>query len=66
MRLRPLIRPSIAVSLLPILTGCHISRVPSPALSMAAALSAGGLLATHFLIRSYARHGQSSNVSSVS
>jgi hypothetical protein len=43
MRLRPLIAPPIALSLLPILTGCHLSRVPSPALSMAAvALSAGG------------------------
>jgi hypothetical protein len=52
MRLRPLIAPPVALSLLPILAGCHLSRVPSPALSMAAiALSAGGLLGTHLLIR---------------
>jgi hypothetical protein len=45
MRLRPLIVPSVAVSLLTILTGCRLSRTPSPALSIAAvAVSAGGLL----------------------
>jgi hypothetical protein len=50
-RPRPLIAPPVAVSLLPILTGCHLSRIPSPALSMAAvALSVGGLLGTHLLI----------------
>jgi hypothetical protein len=41
-RLRSLIAQPVAVSLLPILTGCHLSRIPSHALSMAAvALSAG-------------------------
>jgi hypothetical protein len=51
MRLRPLIAPPIAMSLLPILTGCHLSHMPSPALSMAAvALSAGGILGTHLLM----------------
>jgi len=45
MRLRPLIVPPVAASLLTILTGCHLSRTPSPALSIAAAaVSAGGLL----------------------
>ena len=42
MRLRPLFARPVAVSLLTFLTGCHLSRIPSPALSMAAvALSAG-------------------------
>jgi hypothetical protein len=51
MRLRPLIAPPVAVSLLTMLTGCHLSCIPSPALSMAAvALLAGGLLGTHLLI----------------
>jgi hypothetical protein len=60
MRLRPLIAPPIALSLLPILTGCHLSSVPSPALSMAAvALSAGGLLGTHLLISLSARYERS-------
>jgi hypothetical protein len=45
MRLRPVIVTPVAVSLLTILTGCHLSRTPSPALSIAAvAVSAGGLL----------------------
>ena len=60
MRLRPLIAPPIALSLLPILTGCHLSRAPSPALSIAAvALSAGGLLGTRLLISFGARYGRS-------
>jgi hypothetical protein len=51
MRRRPLIAPPIAMSLLPVLTGCHQSRVLSPALPMATvALSAGGLLGAHLLI----------------
>jgi hypothetical protein len=49
MRRRPMIAPPLALSLLPILTGCHLGRVPSPALSMAAvALSAGAWI--HLLI----------------
>jgi hypothetical protein len=53
MRLNPLIASPLAMSLLSILTGCHLCRVPSPALSMAArAMSAGGLLGTHLLIGS--------------
>jgi hypothetical protein len=40
---RPLFARPVAVSLLTFLTGCHLSRISSPALSMAAAtLSAGG------------------------
>jgi len=51
MRLRPLFARPVAVSLLTFLTGNHLSRIPSPALSMATAtLSAGGLLGTHLLI----------------
>jgi hypothetical protein len=53
MRLNPLTASPLAMSLLSILTGCHLGRVPSPALSMAArAMSAGGLLGTHLLIGS--------------
>jgi hypothetical protein len=60
MRLHQLIAPSIAVSLLSILTGCHLSRVPSPAVSIAAvALSVGGLLATHLFITRASKYGQS-------
>jgi hypothetical protein len=56
MRLRAV---PIAMSLLPILNGCHLSRVPSSALSMASvALSLGGLLATHLLISRSAKHGR--------
>jgi len=43
MRLRPLFARPVAVSLLTFLTGNHLSRIPSPALSMATAtLSAEG------------------------
>jgi hypothetical protein len=60
MRLRPLFARPVAVSLLTFLTGCHLSRIPSPALSMAAvALSAGGLLGTHLLIALSAKYGRS-------
>ena len=60
MRLRPLFARPVAVSLLAFLTGCHLSRIPSPALSMAAvALSAGGLLGTHLLIALSAKYGRS-------
>jgi hypothetical protein len=58
MRLRPLNAPPVAMSLLPILTGCHLGRIPSPALSVAAvALSVGGLLGTHLLITLGAKYG---------
>jgi hypothetical protein len=51
MRLRPLIGPPIAMSFLLILTGCHLSHMPSPALSMATmALSAAGILGTYLLM----------------
>ena len=51
MRLRRLIAPPAAVSLLAILTGCALSRTPPPALSIAAiAVSAGGPLGAHLLI----------------
>ena len=60
MRLRPLFARPVAVSLLTFLTGNHLSRIPSPALSMAAvALSAGGLLGTHLLIALSANYGRS-------
>jgi hypothetical protein len=60
MRLRPLIAPPVVLSLLPTLTGCHLSRIPSPALSMAGvALSAGGLLGTYLLITLGAKYGRS-------
>jgi hypothetical protein len=45
MRLRPLIAPPAALSLLVILTGCHLGRTPALADSIAAvAVSAGGYL----------------------
>jgi hypothetical protein len=51
MHLRQLIAPPVAVSLLAILTGCHLSLIPSPALSAASvAVAAGGLLGAHLLI----------------
>jgi hypothetical protein len=42
MRLGPLIAPSVAASALAILTGCHLSRIPSPALSTASVSGGGG------------------------
>jgi hypothetical protein len=60
MYLRRLIAAPITMSLLPILTGCNLSRVPSPALSAGAvALSAVGLLGTHLLIPLGPKHGRS-------
>jgi hypothetical protein len=51
MRHRPLIAPPSAVSLLAILTGCHLGRTFSLADSIAAvAVSAGGLLRAHLLM----------------
>jgi hypothetical protein len=51
MRLRPSIGPPVAVSLLAILTGCHLGRTPSLADSIAAvAACAGGILRAHLLI----------------
>jgi hypothetical protein len=59
MRRRPLIAPPVAVFLLAIVTGCHLSRTPSPALSMAAvAVSAGGLLVAQLLISLSAKYGR--------
>jgi hypothetical protein len=56
---RPLIVPLVALFLPAILTGCHLGRTPSPALSMAAvAVSAGGLLVTQSLISLGAKHGR--------
>jgi hypothetical protein len=60
MRLRPLIALPAAVSLLAILTGCHLSRIPSPALSTASmAMLAGGILGVHLLIALGAKYGRS-------
>jgi hypothetical protein len=60
MRLRQLIAPPAAVSLLPILTGCHLSRIPSPALSIAVvASSVAGLVGTHLWIALGAKYGRS-------
>lgn len=51
MQCLPLIVSPVAASLVAILTGCHLSRTPSPALSMAAvALSAGSLLMVQSVI----------------
>jgi hypothetical protein len=56
---RPLIAPLVAQLFLAILTGCHLGRTPSPALSMAAvAVSAGGLLVAQSLISLGAKHGR--------
>jgi hypothetical protein len=56
---RPLIAP-LAVMFLPaILTGCHLSRTPSPALSMATvAVSVVGLLVAQSLISLGAKHSR--------
>jgi hypothetical protein len=60
MRLRPLTAPPVVVSLLPILTGCHLSSIPSPRLSIAAAvLSAAGLLGTHLFVALGAKYSNS-------
>jgi hypothetical protein len=48
---RQLVIWPMAISSLLILTGCHLSRVPFPASSMAAiAVSVGGLLGVHLLV----------------
>jgi hypothetical protein len=51
MRICQLITPYALICSLAILTGCHLSLIPSPAPSMAAvAVLAGGLLGIHLLI----------------
>lgn len=54
---RPLIAPLVALFLPAIVTGCHLSRTPSPALSMATvAVSAVGLVVAKSLISLGAKH----------
>ena len=56
MRIRQLIAPHALICSLAILTGCHLSLIPSPAPSMAVVpVSAGGLLGVHLLIASAAK-----------
>jgi hypothetical protein len=76
MRLSPLIALPVAGSLLAILTGCHLSRTPFPAPSIAAVgVSAGGILVAHLLIAlgtkssqipHYLHHGSSTSLGSPS
>lgn len=54
---RPLIAPLVALLLPAILSGCHLSRAPSPALSMATiAVSVVGLLVAQSLISHWVRN----------
>jgi hypothetical protein len=56
---RPLIAPLVALFLPAILTGCHLSHTPSPALSMATvAVSVVGLLVAQSLISLGAKRGR--------
>jgi hypothetical protein len=56
---RPLIAPLVALFVPAILSGCHLSRTPSPALSMATiAVSVVGLLVAQSLISLGAKHGR--------
>ena len=63
-RCRPMIAPLVALFLLAILTGCHLGRTPSPALSTVA-VSAGGLLVARSLISLAAKHGNLNRISLV-